>query len=244
MEKNALEFNSAVPLYYQLKELLKKQILSKVWTPDQMIPSEAELSTTYNVSVGTVKKALSELVQDGVLYRKQGKGTFVARPNFEKSMLWCFAASVDEGRNPLSLTTELLGVTTEKPEDTVKKGLHLKEKAEVLRIKRVRMSKGNPAIVENIFLPKDSFPDFESIEMGDKLLYPIYEEKYKLPFIWADEYLEARAATKEEAKYLNVAAGSPVVSVTRISYSYHNKPVEFRWSVGKAEGFRYHMEIR
>ena len=136
--KKSLKFNSAVPLYYQLKELLKDEITLKTWLPDQMIPSEAELSASYDVSVGTVKKALSELVQECVLYRKQGKGTFVARPNFENSLIWRFKNSTDKQGNPLIFHSDVLSSEVINPDEEVQKALELSANEKVISIKTLR----------------------------------------------------------------------------------------------------------
>ena len=96
-ERYRLNLKSSHPLYFQLKELIKLQIADKVWKLDEMIPSENELAAVYDISVGTVKKALSVLVEEGVLYRRQGKGTYVARPDFGKSFIRFFRYGRTQG---------------------------------------------------------------------------------------------------------------------------------------------------
>lgn len=244
MDRNSLQFNSAVPLYFQLKELLKEQILLKAWLPDQMIPSEAELSTTYDVSVGTVKKSLAELVQEGILYRKQGKGTFVARPNIERSLMWSFVKTQDEFGNPKSLSSEVLKTETMSPNIAIKEALQISDSNKVTMIQRVKKLESKPLLLEKIFVSEKLFPNFDRIELSDGELYPLYEKHYNFPFIWADEYIEAHIAKEQEIKLLGLKKNEAVISIQRIVYSYSNRPIETRWITGKASQFKHHVFLR
>ena len=244
MEKENIDFKSPVPLYYQLKELIKHEISSHSWKPDKMIPSETELSITYNVSIGTVKKAISQLAHEGILYRRQGKGTFVARPNFEQSFIRFFRFAVDGNKKRILPTSKIINLKVMKPSKKIRNILNLEANEDVLYLKRLRLVKEIPLVLEDLYLPKKLFPGFEKIDTTDKLLYPIYEEKYNLPVIWADEFLEPRVATEEEAHYLGIRRGDTVIFIERIAYTYGDKPIEYRSSTGRGDRFRYHIEIR
>jgi len=244
MNEKSLDFNSPVPLYYQLKELLKHKIYLNSWKADQMIPSEAELSATYDVSVGTVKNAILELVNEVMLYRRQGKGTFVARPNFDRSFIRFFRFAFDEDGERIIPTSRVISSRIDAPSEQVNRVLKLNDNEDIITIKRIRMLRNIPFVLEDLHLPQELFPGFEKIDITEKLLYPIFEEKYNIPVIWADEFLEPKIATGQQAHYLGIKQGNPVIFIERIAYTYGDKPIEFRSGIGRGDGFRYHIEIR
>jgi GntR family transcriptional regulator len=244
MNQKSLDPNSPLPLYYQLKDLLKHKIYLSSWKPDQMIPSEAALSAAYNVSVGTVKKAIFELVNEGILCRRRGKGTFVARPNFDRSFIRFFRFALDEEGERIVPTSRVISSEVSLPSGQVRNVLRLGENEHIIVIKRIRMVRDIPLVLEDLHLPLRLFPGFEKMDIAEKLLYPIFEEKYNVPIIWADEFLEPKIATEQQAHYLGIEKGDPVIFIERIAYTYGEKPVEFRSGVGRGDGFRYHIEIR
>jgi GntR family transcriptional regulator len=241
---DGIDSKSAHPLYFQLKELIKQQIAGNIWKFDEMIPSENELAVTYGVSIGTVKKALSVLVNESVLYRRQGKGTFVARPDFKRSFIRFFRYSLTDDQKGEFPSSKVLSSDIITPSSRIRKILNIRDKDQVLTIKRVRYLKDLPLMKEDLYLPEKIFKGFEQIDISQELLYPIYAAKYNAPIIWADEYLWPNIANKNLAHVLEIEPGDPVISIERIAYTHDDKPVEFRSSVGRGDRFRYHIEIR
>ena len=241
---DGLDFKAALPLYYQLKELIKRRIAEHVWGLEEMIPSENELSSRYGVSVGTVKRAFSELVAEGVLYRRQGKGTFVNRPDFKRSFIRFFRY----GRNHLEAHaipgSRVLASRISRPPGHVRDHLRLSDTDRTIVIKRVRTFEAAPLVLEELYLPESIFRGFEQVDISKELLYPIYDAKYHTPIIWAEEFLEPAIADAECTTHLGITPGAPVISVERIAYTFGDRPVEFRSSVGRGDRFRYHVEIR
>ncbi|KIX12551.1 GntR family transcriptional regulator [Dethiosulfatarculus sandiegensis] len=237
-----LDIKSAVPLYYQLKELIQAQIADNHWRQGQMIPSENELAEAFKVSSGTVKKALGELVSQGLLTRRQGKGTFVAKPDFNKSFIRFFRfGSKKEGVFPHS---KVLASGTVDPMPEVAKALKLEPGQRTILIRRLRILEDIPLMLEDIHLPEEIFKGFDELDISQKLLYPIYDRKYHTPIIWAEEFLKPLTATQEAAGYLAIEPGQAVISIERIAYTYQDRPVEFRKSLGRGDKFSYHIEIR
>lgn len=243
-QKYEIDLKSADPLYFQLKDLIKRQIADKIWQFDKMIPSENELAATYAVSVGTVKKALSVLVEEGVLYRRQGKGTFVARPDFKRSFIRFFRYGLGEGKEGDFPYSTVLNSEITTPSKRVQKTLQLDNEEKVIKIKRLRSIEGKPLMLEDIYLPYQIFKGFDGVDISQQLLYPIYDVKYQTPVIWADEFLWPQIAKKESTEILGIKLGDPVICIERVAYTYGDKPVEFRSSMGRGDRFRYHIEIR
>lgn len=239
-----IDFQSILPLYFQLKELIKEDIINKKWKVGELIPSENKLSEIYCVSVGTVKKTLSELATEGLVYRKKGKGTYVTRPDFIKSFNRFFLHGLRNENENVQLESMVLKSEIIQADETVRKTLQLSSKAKVIAIKRVRLLNDMPYIVETIYLPYQIFKGFEKMDISRGLLYPIYEKKFQTPVIWAEEFLEPQVADKETAKFIDFYENGPLIAVERISYTFHDFPIEMRLSVGRGDRFRYRIEIR
>ena len=244
MNQTNIDFKNEKPLYLQLVEAIKQKISGNSWKIGMMIPSENELSRELDVSVGTVKKALGLLVQEGVLFRRQGKGTFVATPDFSKSFSRFFRYGLTgdfSGDIPGSVVLDLAVV---KADPHIAQILHLDIDTEVLKIKRVRTLQQVPFSVEELYLPYERFKGMDKSLIENQLLYPIYDKEFSTPIIWADEYLQPDVADQETAEALGIEAGAPVMCVERLAHTYEDIPVEWRRSIGRGDSFRYHIVIR
>ncbi|MCU0560650.1 MAG: GntR family transcriptional regulator [Desulfobacterales bacterium] len=239
-----LDPSSYVPLYHQLKEVLKSRIGAGEWKTGQMIPSENELAAAFDISAGTVKKALFELVRDGVVVRRQGKGTFVARPSFKRSFFRFFRHGAGQNSEDVIPVSRVLFSGTAAPPVRVREALNLSADSRCLLITRIRSLGGTPLMYEHIHLPRKIFKGFEKIDISQELLYPIYDSRYNTPIVWAEEFLEPRLAAGEVAGHLGLAKGAPLIYIERIAYTFGDLPVEFRRSYGRGDRFRYHIELR
>lgn len=243
-DRYRLDHRDTKPLYHQLKEIIKLQVNDKVWKFDELIPSENELAALYSVSVGTVKKALSVLVEEGILYRRQGRGTYVARPDFKNSFIRFFRYGLKSGGENQLPTSKVINAAVIRPTKRVKEILRLTGQEKVIDIQRIRYLDKVPLMVEHIYLPQRVFPGFDHIDISQQLLYPIYDKKYNTPIVWADEYLWPSIVDSEAAGHLEIQPGDPVICIERIAYTNGDRPVEYRASVGRGDRFRYHIEIR
>jgi GntR family transcriptional regulator len=228
----------------QLAEIIKTRIAENIWSLGMMIPSENELAREFDISVGTVKKALGLLVQEGVLFRRQGKGTFVASPDFSKSFSRFFRYDWQGGETPETPGSKVLLIETIAADEEVAAKLQIEQGQKVYRLKRIRTIQGKPFVTEDIFLPRDRFAGIENLTLDQRLLYPVYNESFSTPVIWADEYLHPDAADPDAAELLGIEIGAPVMCVERIAYTYSDVPVEWRRSIGRGDIFRYHIVVR
>lgn len=239
-----LDPNSFVPLYHQLKEILKSSIATGVWKANDLIPSENELAFVHDVAVGTVKKALAELAREGLIVRRQGKGTFVARPDFGRSFFRFFRFDLSQANEGVVPVSQVLFAGPTQPPPRAQEVLRLSMGEKTLQIKRLRAFNDFPLMYENIYLPERIFAGLDRIDISHELLYPIYDSKFNTPIIWADEFMEPCLATSEVAAHLGISQGDPVIFLERIAYTFEDKPVEFRSSFGRGDRFRYHIELR
>ena len=234
-----------LPRYQQLRDDLVQRIAAGEWAPGEAIHTEAELSTAYEVSTGTLRKAIDLLVAEGVLTRSQGKGTFVRRPRFDSSLFRFFRFKSANGE-PVRPTARILQRAIVVPDDGVRQVLQLGPRGKVIQLSRLRLVDSQPVLAEEIWLPRDGFEALASLPIEDfgDLLYPLYERLCKQVVATARETLRVEQADKAISKTLGIGAGHPVIRVNRVALNFAGKPVECRSTVGAADGFQYEIEIR
>ena len=218
-----------LPLYQRLRDDIAQRINRREWLPGDLIPSESELAASFAVAIGTVRKAIDQLVADGVLERRQGKGTFVRRARFNSSLFrfFRFQSPVGERRVPESriLRREVLPAPS-----AVASALRIAEGAPVIFLSRLRLVDGEPLLAEEIWLEKAPFAailDIETDRFGD-LLYPLYEERCGRIVTSAEETLTVELADPLRARLLGREAGAPLVVVERIAFDLERRPLEWR----------------
>jgi GntR family transcriptional regulator len=233
-----------LPLYAQVKALLVKRIGAGGWKPGQMLPSEYELAAEYNVSQGTVRKALNELEADRMIVRRQGVGTFIARHSRDKALYQFFRmVGLDDAR--LIPTSVVLSQREQRATREQASLLSIDDNAMLHAIVRVRSLAGKPAIFERIFVPVDVMPDLavETRSEMDEEMYVIYQEKFGISIVRAIERLSAVAATAEEAKRLDLKPGAPLLEISRVATDVGGRPVELRISRCDTRRSRYAAEV-
>lgn len=217
------------PLYRQIKVLLTRGLQAGEWKPGELIPSETELAARFGVSQGTVRKAIDELAAENLVVRRQGKGTFVAthsdpRAFFRFLRLVPLNGGIEQSRSvPLECWRAKAG-----PEAARVLGLKLGDPITIVR--RVLEFAGKPVVVDEIYLPGETFAglSLEVLNEHPGSLYSLFESRFGVRMIRATERIRAVAADRSTADLLKVREGSPLLSVERISYTYGDRPVEWR----------------
>ncbi|MBW9107954.1 GntR family transcriptional regulator [Paraburkholderia phenoliruptrix] len=234
-----------LPRYQQLRDDLVSRIAAGEWAPEEAIATEAELGQFYNVSTGTVRKAIDLLVSDGVLTRTQGKGTFVRRPRFDSS-LFRFFRFVSRDGQPVRPTARVLRREIVKPAEEIRDALRMKASEKAIHLSRVRMIEGRTVLAEEIWLPRSRFEALASLPLDqfEDLLYPLYERLCKQMVASATEILRVEQATAETAALLGIKTGSPVILVHRVASDFAGAPFEWRSTRGAADTFQYQVDIR
>jgi len=235
-----------LPLHARLRDALASRIASLEWGAGQTIPSEQVLTKEYGVSTNTVRKAVEQLVREGLLERRQGSGTFVRRPSFDGSLFRWFnfkdlashaARTVPESR--------LLERSIVEPPGEVAAALRLSPGAKVLKVLRLRLWAGEPAISEDLFLPLPRFARFADLpeaEIGP-LLYPVYEREFGLVVAAVEDELSLGHADATRAALLNIGVGDPIVVVERTSMDANGLPIDWRRAYGRGDRFRYKVRL-
>jgi GntR family transcriptional regulator len=231
------------PLYAQLKDSLTVEITAGRYHPHQRLPSERELSNRFKVSRMTVRQALLELVHDGLIYTRTGKGTFVAEPKIDQQLraLTGFTQDVRErGGKPSSrvLEAKVIAATPE-----VAAALRATPGAEVVLISRLRLSDGVPLAIENAYLPFVKFPDLLSHDFAVESLYEVLENKYGIKLTQAEQSIEAALAAPREVELLEITPSAPVLKMQRLTLSSEDVPIEYVCSTYRGDRYKFHATL-
>ena len=233
-----LDTTSIVPLYKQLKDLLLSDIKEGRLKVNQRIPTELELSQQFQISRMTVRKALAELVDEGVLAKKQGKGTFVqeekmtedlSSPNSFTNLCRC------NGKEPGGRT---LKFTLQEARERDRRVLQLGDTEQVIRVERVRTADNVPVMLENLYFP-GHLKNILTENLNDVSLYQILREKYGLHSGNSVMEISVCEATPEEASVLEIKTGKPCLLMEEIVYDQYNKPLHRTKSVLRGDKFKY-----
>src|SRR4051812_34631969 len=232
------------PLYEQIKLLLTQSLVAGEWKPGEAIPSEMELAARYQVSQGTVRKAIDELADENIVVRRQGKGTFVASHN-EPSYQYRFLRVMPDSGEKLHPRNQFFGLERGKAQSEAARALGLKPGSQVLSFKRLMSFAGRPMILDEIVLEPNRFPGLTLAELEEYpgSVYSFYESVFGVRMIRAEERLRAVAADSLASAHLKVAKDTPLLCVDRIAFTYGDKPVEWRRGLCVTEGFSYFNEL-
>jgi GntR family transcriptional regulator, mannosyl-D-glycerate transport/metabolism system repressor len=172
--------NTHTPLYKQVANQIKRQIESDNLDKDDAIPSEQKLSESFNVSRVTIRQAIKLLVDEGILYKVRGSGTYVKQPKIEHDIyrLQGFTEEMESLNHVPS--NQVLEFSMQLPEEAIKEKLNLKDDEKVFFIRRLRSGDGEPMILEETYMPVTLFPDL-SVEVMTRSKYEYVEKKgYKI----------------------------------------------------------------
>ena len=217
------------PLYRQIAELITKSLDGGEWQPGQAIPSELELAARFKVSQGTVRKAVDELAAANLLVRRQGKGTFVATHAEEHTQFRFLRLAPDDG-SAERLSRKFLDCKRMRPSAEVAQALDIPSSQAVLQVRRLLYFRGAPVVLDDLWLPLALFKGLteQVLTAYEGPLYGLFEKEFGVRMIRAEEQIRAVAADAESAPLLQVAAGAPLLSVSRVSFTYGDRPVELR----------------
>jgi len=215
------------PLYEEIKETLIARLASDQWRPGELLPSELKLAETFEVSQGTVRRALDELVSQGLLARHQGRGTAVTK----HTPFGFFHLFRDDGARELP-ESKTLRISVNAASRSERDALELAPEKKVIRITRVRYLNLEPKIFETIALPKELFSAIAKLDARDlpNTVYNFYEREFGIPVVGKRERLRACSASQTESRYLAVDVGTSLLEIECLAYSHRRQPIELRIS--------------
>lgn len=227
------------PLYRQIKDLLVQALDRGDWKPGEAIPSETELAQRFQVSQGTVRKAVDELAAENLLLRRQGKGTFVST-HHEARVRFRFLRLAPNLGDVQPAESQILDCRRVRASADIARALELKAGDTVVAIRRLLSFASVPTVVDDIYLPGTLFKGLtaELLNGYSGPLYGFLETEFGISMVRAEEKLRAVSADAEMSALLQIPQDTPMLKVDRISFTYADRPVELR--MGHYVTNRYH----
>ena len=206
-----LRRDSAVPLYAQLEEILRAKIAAGEWQANERVPSENELNRSYGLSRMTARGVLTKLVNDGLLFRVPGKGTFLAPVKINAVSPAYRGVREQLEAMGYETSTAVLSVRLEGPSTRVRDRLRLEAGQAVYAIDRLRSVSGEPISLHHSFVPAHLAPGLDAYDTATEQLCVVLEKHFGLAMKQVEEHLEAASAGPAEAKHLAMRTGQPVL---------------------------------
>lgn len=231
-----------VALYFQIKEEVRRKILSNEWPEGSKIPSEKEMSKFFGVSRITVKKALDELQTEDLVVRKQGRGTFVKSCSIGQELSKFYSFSEQLGRLGIKETVKLIQFQEMVPGLSIRNGLQLEPEERVFWVKRIRYMDQKAYTIENSYIPVKFVPELTGELIQNNGLYKSLEMFQIFPQR-AIETFSAVNISKEEAHDMDLRVNDAAISLIRITYSGASI-VEYCVSVVRGDVFHYTVELK
>lgn len=231
------------PLYHQLKEALTQQIVSGRWASGSELPSEIELCRHFAVSRGTLRRALADLAQQGLVDRQQGRGTFVAAAKFEGNVLASYAF-YRSGAIAHDRTSRVINCRRRPAPAELRRILDLAPGEGIYEVERVQSMRRVPITLATSFFPESLCPGLEHKNLGQTLLYTLLEREYGVVFLRAEELLEPVLADEYVAAQLQIKTGTPVFLVERRSRGHGDRVRELRRSYMRGDRYKYRIDLR
>ena len=232
------------PLYKEVKIRLTRGLAAGEWKAGEAIPSETRLAERFNVSIGTIRKAIDDLVADRILLRQQGRGTFVATHTEDRTLFYFFHIVGKDGSRELPVT-ELLAFRRARSGSTEEERLGLARGTATYRIQNLLKLAGKPVIFDEITVPAELFPDLDEDVFGGRegTIYGLYQARYGITVVRSSERLSAAHPPSRAATLLGIDTETPALAIKRVAYSYNDTPVEYRVSWVNTERHEYLSDL-
>lgn len=222
-----LDRESATPLYVQLTDLLRAKIERGEWLPDAKIPSENDFNQLYGISRMTARQVLARLVDEGLLFRVQGKGTFVAHRKISTRSPSYMGIREQLERLGYATHTELLDQGIVEAEARVAAKLDIPEGTPVYLIRRLRLVEDSPISLHESYVPQAVADGLLDHDLVSRQLCTVLEADFGLTMAHVTETMESSAASRPEAKLLHTRVGTPLIVLEQRISSAANVPFEF-----------------
>jgi GntR family transcriptional regulator len=234
-----IDKNKSTPLYIQIEKQIKKKIEQGILKTHDKITSEQEISQKYDVSRSTVRKAFARLVQENLVYRKVGKGTFVSdlTINQNVSLMKGFAEKANDPHIH-SLETKILKKDIVFPENDIQKLLKLNEKDKVLIIDRLRYINSEPLVKQTCILPVELFSEILSKDLTNSITKIIKEDyNYKFESYWTK--MNARGSDRHISDILNIEENAPIMYIEGLTFAKNNIPIRLTKNYYRGDRFNF-----
>jgi GntR family transcriptional regulator len=234
---------SPVPLYTQIRELLRERILNGMYKSHAQMPSENDMVRTFGVSRITVRQALTDLQKEGLIFKIHGKGTFVSKPKATQNLrrLEGFGEAMSgAGHETFS---RVLGHRVLRPGKLVANRLGISERDEIMEIRRVRYLDREPISLDVTYVPLPIGQRLIREDLARRDIFLILENDYGIALGNADLCIESVVADAELASALKIEEGSAILRIERLTFTADRNPLDFEFLYYRGDAFQYRLRI-
>lgn len=232
------------PAYYQLFEALRTLLGHGPFSPGTKLPTERTIAETVGVSRQTVRQALARLEREGLVFRRQGDGTYVSQPRVEGSLRHLTGFTTELSQRGVRVRSRVLDLRPVIPQRSIAQQLSLPDDSEsAIMLQRVRSLDGTPAALETVWLPAERCAGLLDLNMEDRSLYAVLRDHFGLVPSRATERLSATVLDEFEATELERRPGDPALLVERSTVDSDGRPLEVVKSLLRADRFSFTAEL-
>lgn len=235
-----IDKSATTPLYSQVEVILEDKIITGVWDEGFQVPTENELADTYDVSNITVKRAIMNLVDKGLLVRQRGRGTFVKKLPKEKNIHKSEFIRITEDT---SNSHDLLASKFHQTYPAIAKKLQLPPDTEFVYLERIGYDEGENVSLEYTYIPQRVWPEIEEPPHKDIFVYDVLKNTCGIALSRSKNYFSAAVANEREMSLIGVRLNTPLFVWERITYSMTNEAVEYSKFVMKQDKQKYFAEL-
>ncbi len=233
-----IDKNSVIPVYYQLARLFERQIFEGKLKPGEALPPENELASSYGISRMTVRRAISELVQAGLVHTQKGVGTFVSKPRLDNVVFELNDFRDEISKRNMKPSTKLLGVKIVKADRRLAKKLETTPGKRLLSFQMVLSADEEPLIFEKKFVVFSKQKPILESELNDPSLSNLASVHSDHTPSMSKKVLHASVATETEARHLGIPVKAPVFMMEQTVYDSDKKPMGWGTSVFRADRYK------
>ncbi|MFH1928903.1 MAG: GntR family transcriptional regulator [Chloroflexota bacterium] len=239
-----LNRSRGVALYCQLEEALRERMESEEFELGGRFPTEDELIEQYQISRITVRRALSDLVDEGYLVRRPGRGTFIRRLIIDHGLDVLLSFTEQTKAQNKEPSSKVLALRVEEPSIEVRESLALDKESRVILIKRIRMVDSEPVALEWLYFPQPLCAPMMDKDWAHSSVVEFLEKHFGSPLDYSDIVLEARSAKAEETEMLDIPVGAPVLVVLNTDYLLDGRSVCCGHTSFRGDAYRFHSRVR
>lgn len=239
------DHDSPVPLYVQIKEYIRRNIQSGAFDVHERIPSERRLADQFHVNRLTVSKAISDLVQEGLLYTQVGKGTYVSPEKIDQTLHSLTSFTQDASGRGQRASSRVLYAGVEPASARIAKALSILPGAEIVALHRLRLADDQLIALEKSHLVYALCPDIlDEHDFSRESLYRVLREQYNIRLTYAHQTIRAGIAEADEIEALQADGCTPILRITRVTYDADDRPVEYVHSSYRGDRYKFHTVLR
>ena len=239
-----IDFNSAIPYYVQVKDNLRSRIKNGVWSSGDRLPSEAELCDMFGVSRTVIRQALQDLIHEGLIKRRKGKGSFVAPHKISEQLVQkltgFYQDMIEQGLEP---TTQVLEHIVVPADEEIAGHLGIAAGESVIKIVRLRSVQHTPIVLVTTFLPYALCPQLSEDDLSNQSLYALLENRYGLTIARGRRTIQAVLAEGQQAKLLEVQKGAPLFRLDSLSTLSDGTPIEYYFAYHRGDRSQFEVEL-